>query len=156
MRRRIDESRQLRFIIAGSFNTGLDFLMLNLLTMVAGLHDIVANTISVCIGITISYVLNHYFVFRYPFHISLLKFGEFFAITGFSSLILQNAVIWGFEYLFAQPFGRSLLSVVAADGRHFVALNIAKVTAVGLGLIWNYTFYRLLVFRQPKKANAPS
>jgi putative flippase GtrA len=147
--RKLLAKQQVRFLIAGCFNTALDFLILNVLTLALGLPVLVANTISVLFGISISYALNHFFVFRYPHRISWRKFLEFFLITGISSLGIQTLIIWLFELLFATSFGNSLLLVPDAEGRHFIAINVAKFTAVLVGLVWNFTMYRFVVFRVP-------
>ncbi|MFT4028597.1 MAG: GtrA family protein [Protaetiibacter sp.] len=154
--RQLLAKQQVRFLVAGCVNTGLDFVMLNLLTLALGLPDLVANTISVTIGICISYALNHFFVFRYPHRIRLMKFLEFFAITGFSSLVLQNLIIVGFESLFDTTFGNSLLLFAGEDQRPFIALNIAKATAVLVGLVWNFLLYKFVVFRAPSPATRPA
>jgi putative flippase GtrA len=147
--------QQVRFLIAGCINTGIDFLILNVMTLALGLPVLVANTVSVSFGICISYALQHFFVFRYPYRIRLKKFLEFFLVTGFSSLVIQSVIIFLFELLFNTRFGNSLLFLPTAEGRHVLGLNVAKLTAVLLGLIWNYTMYRLVVFRRPKTEEAP-
>jgi putative flippase GtrA len=145
--KRLLERTWVRFGLVGCANTALDFAMLNLLTLVAGLPVILANTLSVALGICISYVLNHVFVFRYPERLSLRRFLAFFAVTGFSSLVLQNVVILALEALFDTSFGHSLLFLQTADGDRILALNVAKAAAVSVGLVWNFALYRLLVFR---------
>lgn len=125
----------------------MDFLILNVLTLALGLLPLVANSTSVVFGICISYALNHFFVFRYPYRIAWKKFAEFFLFTGFSSLIIQNVIIYLFELLFQTKFGNSLLIVPDATSRHFIALNVAKLVAVLVGLIWNYLMYKHVVFR---------
>lgn len=142
--------QQVRFLIAGCFNTLLDFVILNSLTLAVGLSVLVANTISVLIGITVSYLLQHFFVFRYPHRVSILKFAEFFLLTGFSSLVLQNLIIFGFENFFDTQFGNSLLLLPTAEGRAVLGLNFAKAVAVLIGLVWNFFFYRFVIFREPK------
>ncbi len=143
-------------MIAGCINTALDFLILNVMTLALGLPPLVGNTVSVTFGICISYALQHFFVFRYEYRISWRKFLQFFVITGFSSLVIQNTVIFLFELLFNTKFGNSLLFLPTAAGRHVLALNFAKLCAVIIGLFWNYTMYRLVVFRKPKTAVAES
>lgn len=139
--------QQFRFLVAGCFNTALDFLLLNVLTLAFGLPTLAANTISVLIGIGVSYTLQHFFVFRYPYRINLLKFLQFFAVTGFSSLVLQNVVIFLFEMLFDTKFGNSLLFLSDPAGNAILALNVAKASAVLTGLVWNFLFYKFVVFR---------
>ncbi|OUD84917.1 hypothetical protein BC477_10940 [Clavibacter michiganensis subsp. michiganensis] len=36
--------------------------------------------------------------------------------------------------------------------QEFLEINIAKATAVLIGLVWNFTLYRLVVFRTPTPA----
>lgn len=152
--KRLLSNEKVRFLVAGCVNTALDFLLLNVLVFAFATPTLVANAISVTVGICVSYLLNHFFVFRYEEPISLKRFGIFFLVTGFSSLILQNAVIFGFELLFDTEFGRSLLFLPSEDGRHFIAINIAKAAAVLLGLVWNFLFYKFVVFRT-RRAESP-
>lgn len=140
--------QKVRFLIAGSLNTALDFLLLNVMALAGGLPVLLANGVSVTVGITVSYALNHYFVFRYPSRISLKKFAQFFLVTGFSSLILQSLIIWGFEVFFDTTYGNSLLFLGTTGENHFLAINIAKAVAVLVGLIWNFCMYKFVVFRQ--------
>lgn len=150
--KKILAKQQVRFLIAGSLNTLLDFVILNALTLAFGLPVLVANTISVVIGITVSYMLQHFFVFRYPHRVSVAKFVEFFLLTGFSSLVLQNLIIFGFENFFNTSFGNSLLLLPTEEGRHVLGLNFAKAIAVLIGLVWNFLFYRFVIFREPKES----
>ncbi len=125
-------------------------MILNVLTLALGLPVLVANSSSVIVGICVSYALQHFFVFRYPYRIAWRKFLEFFLITGFSSLVIQNLVIFGFEGLFQTKFGNSLLFLPTAEGNHVLALNAAKFCAVLVGLVWNFFMYKFIVFRLPK------
>ena len=145
--------RRVRFLIAGLVNTGLDFVLLNLLILAAGMPVIAANLVSVTVGITISYFLNHFFVFRHGEPVTVGRFLKFFAVTGFSSLLLQSGVIWLFERGFDTTFGRSLLMFGTSAEQEFLEINIAKATAVLIGLVWNFTLYRLVVFRTPTPAD---
>lgn len=150
--------QQVRFLIAGCFNTALDFLLLNVLILAFGLPTLAANAVSVTLGISVSYMLNHFFVFRYPHRISVLKFLQFFLVTGFSSLVLQSLVIYLFEMLFDTQFGNSLLFLPDAAGNHVLAINIAKASAVLVGLVWNFLMYKFVIFRertQPAPAEEP-
>jgi putative flippase GtrA len=152
--RKLLAKQQVRFLIAGCLNTGLDFLILNLLTFVAHLPQLAANTISVTVGICVSYLLNHFFVFLHPTPIRLGLFLKFFAVTGFSSLVLQNSIIFGFESFFNTRYGNSLLLFAGTEGRAFVAINIAKLVAVLIGLVWNFVMYKFVVFRRPITVDA--
>lgn len=147
------DKQQVRFLIAGCVNTAIDFLLLNVMTLALGAPVLLANTVSVLFGIVLSYVLNHFFVFRYPEPVRIRTFLTFFAVTGFSSLVLQNVVIWLFEGLFGTTFGRSLLFLGDEAGNAILAINVAKAAAVLVGLIWNFAFYRLVIFRPKVEAS---
>lgn len=136
-----------RFLVVGCLNTGLDFLLLNTIVFVFGIYPLVANTISVTLGITISYVLNHKFVFRSDEEISLRKYITFFAVTGFSSIVIQNSIIYGFEAVGRMHFGHLILMSDIANSNAF-RLNVAKATAVLIGMVWNFVFYKFVVFRK--------
>lgn len=147
--RRLLKLQQVRFLVAGCANTTLDFVLLNTLSLLLGLPVLVANSISVVIGISLSYFLNHYFVFRYPERVSIKKFAAFFGLTGFSSLVIQNGIIYLFELLFDTRFGNSLLFLPDAESNHVLAINAAKAVAVLVGLVWNFCVYKFIVFRKP-------
>jgi putative flippase GtrA len=141
--------RRVRFLLAGGLNTGLDFVLLNCLILLAGMPVLGANLVSVTVGITVSYFLNHFFVFRHGEPVTLARFLRFLAVTGFSSLLLQSGVIWLFEKGFDTTFGRSLFMFGTNAEQEFLEINVAKATAVLIGLVWNFTLYRLVVFRTP-------
>jgi putative flippase GtrA len=48
------DDRRVRFLLAGLLNTGLDFVLLNLLILGAGMPVLAANLVSVTVGITSS------------------------------------------------------------------------------------------------------
>ena len=132
-------------------NTGLDFLLLNMFVFLLGAIPLVANVISVSIGISISYLLNHYFVFSSEEKVSLRKFFMFFVVTGFSSLFIQSAIIIMFEAFFQTEFSRSLFIIKDIAQNEFIELNIAKVTAVLIGMVWNFMLYKHFIFKAKTK-----
>ncbi len=145
------QHEKVRFVIAGVGNTLLDFLILNILVFIFGFYALVGNILSVTIGITVSYFLNHYFVFQSKKQINLRAYLLFFCVTGFSSLVIQSLIIFGFEVLFRSSFGHSLFMIGSLYDHAALQLNIAKATAVLLGMVWNFTLYKHVIFR--KKAD---
>jgi putative flippase GtrA len=141
-------SEKTRFILVGVCNTILDFTILNTLVWGFGVWSYTANMISVVVCICISYYLNHYYVFQKKEKLSIRSFISFFAVTGFSSIFLQSAIIWLSHSIFATPFSRSILAFTGLAENQAFQLNLAKCAAVGIGMIWNYLFYKHLVFRK--------
>lgn len=154
--KRLLDSQKVRFLIAGCTNTGIDFVILNVLVLLAHLATLTANVFSVLVGITISYALNHFFVFRHPGRISIGTFAKFFLVTGFSSLVLQSIIIYGFEVFFDTRFGNSLLFLPSSGENAFLAINVAKAFAVFVGLVWNFCMYKFVVFRTPAQEVLPA
>lgn len=144
------KNEKTRFVIAGCFNTALDFIILNLLVKLLHLLPLFANSISVVIGIVISYFLNHYFVFGSKEKVDLKKFLLFFAVTGFSSLVIQSLIIGGFEILTDSSWGRSLFFIQELGGSETLELNIAKALAVAVGMVWNFMLYKYVIFKDKK------
>jgi putative flippase GtrA len=142
MVRKLWSKRFVRFCCAGLINTTLDFAMLNFLVFKIHKSIIVANLISVSIGICISYFLNHILVFQHA-EFKIGAFLKFVCITGLSVLCIQTAVIH-----LANPLFRNVLGHLTSDAgvRTAAALNLAKALAVGVGLGWNYFLYHKLVF----------
>lgn len=145
------EHEKIRFGVAGLANTGLDFVLLNTFVFIFGAFPILANAISVSIGISISYFLNHFFVFKSKIPVSFKKYVQFFCITGFSSLALQTLVIVLFTQLFESSFSRSLFILSGISGNTFLELNIAKIAAVLIGMIWNFMLYKYVIFRDKEE-----
>jgi len=143
-----------RFICVGVFNTALDFTLLNLFVFAFHLPVIVANSFSVCIGVTVSYVLNRRYVFRETGSPSLKSFVKFFLVTGLSVLVIQTLVI-----SIMTPTYTHLLDNVLNSFRNRsllvyeekLSLNLAKMTAVLVGMIWNYMLYSKIVFKKNSK-----
>lgn len=146
----------IRFALVGVFNTLLDFLMLNVLVFGANLPVLLANTISVCVGISMSYVLNHHIVFQSQGRITLAMYLRFFLITGISILVIQTIVIHITVTMFEQlvsslgeKFGFTGIFSISFQDK--LVLNLSKATAVLAGMVWNYLMYAKIIFKQSAK-----
>jgi putative flippase GtrA len=148
-----DNNRALRFLCVGVLNTILDFTLLNILYEIVGLSILVANTISVSIGITISYFLNHRVVFRHSQQTSLTSYGHFFLITGISVLIVQNLVIYIVTHLFKVGSTATTEIMSINIKTTTLELNISKAIAVVIGAVWNYLLYKFIVFPSDTEDN---
>ncbi len=133
-----------RFICVGTFNTLFDLSILNTLVFILHFPVWLANTISVSVSITVSYFLNHYIVFRHKSKPNLNLFSKFFLITGVCVIVLQTVIIY-----LTKPIYLHLINNILNSNSHSeqIALNLAKLTAVLIGLGWNYFFYSKIVFK---------
>jgi len=147
------DKRIIRFLIIGSFNFILDVGILNVLSLVFGLPTLIANTVSVTTAITVSYFLNHRIVFRHPQKYSLKGYAKFFAVTGFSAIVIQDVIIDVIAPRVVKiRTGQTVKILSHSVPAHTVELNGAKIVAVAVGLVWNFLLYKYIVFRHDDDA----
>jgi len=139
-----------RFIAIGIFNTLLDFSILNILVFVFDVNKIVANTISVTIALTVSYLLNKSIVFKYQHSHQTGLIVKFVLVTAFGLLVLQNGIIYLLVHKFTFPgnLAMTILHSIGLNGlsHAFINLNVAKALATAVSLTWNYFMYRYFIF----------
>lgn len=123
-----------RFAAVGVVNTALDLVAFAALTA-AGAGVLLANTLSTSLGMAFSFVANRRFSFR-----STASVGStlvpFLAVTLVCLWVIHPLVILG------TSAALELLGTTAV-----VAVLAGKVAAIGVGLVWNYTWYHRVVFR---------
>lgn len=130
-----------RFAAVGLLNTAIDFGILNLLSrasgITAGLIVGGVNLPGFVVAVFNSYFWNKLWVFKdrgpEPF---FADFPKFIMVTGIGVLINSGIVIGLTTYV-----GSS----IGLEGG--LALNIAKMAATILTLIWNFVGYKFFVFR---------
>lgn len=85
--------RQLIFYgIIGGLSAGIDFAIFNVLIVCAGLYHITANSLSVLVGIMVSFCLNRTFNFKVTDKVAV-RFSLFFS-CGMLGLLLSNCLMW--------------------------------------------------------------
>jgi len=115
-----------RFAVVGVINTMVDFGLFMLLYTQMGIKPIMANILAFLLAVTNSYLLNTKWTFDSSKHsISISGFGRF-ALLSSGGLAI------------------SVTTIVLLDG--YVSVEIAKLMATGLTLIWNFTASKLLVY----------
>jgi putative flippase GtrA len=129
-----------RFALVGVVNTLIDFLLFTVL-IAAGLGVLAANTVSTSAGMAFSFVVNRAWSFRSerPARQTVVPF---LAVTLVGLWVLHPIVILG-----TAAVGRQ----VGHEGD--AVLWLGKVAAVAVGLVWNFTWYDRVVF---KEQGAPS
>lgn len=139
-----------RFFMVGVFNTLLDFSILNALVFGVGMQKFAANVISTSLAMSVSYLLNHRFVFKEDRKRNTQQFVRFLVITATGLFVLQNGVIYLLAHPFTWPADRiyDVLDWLIKDvfSREFVRLNFAKLVATCVTLVWNYELYKRFVF----------
>lgn len=105
--------------IIGSFTSALDFAVFTMLSKYIGIHYIVANCISVLIGISTSFALNRSINFKVKD-----KTGKRFLIfltVGLCGLLLSNVILYvGIDMLSGDELIVKLASIVLVVGFQFI------------------------------------
>lgn len=105
--------------IIGSFTSFLDLCVFTVLASYAGLHYLIANCISVLVGITTSFLLNRSYNFKVKDH-SKRRFA-IFLIVGLSGLVLSNIILYiGIDLMHVDELIVKLASIVLVVGFQFL------------------------------------
>ncbi|OGI22455.1 MAG: hypothetical protein A2808_03065 [Candidatus Moranbacteria bacterium RIFCSPHIGHO2_01_FULL_55_24] len=132
-----------KFIIVGGVNTGIDFLVLNILIyltgITAGIELFVLNTISFSVAVINSYFMNKRWTFedKSVSEKEPVKFSQFLAVS-VVGIIINGGVLSGITYFIPPLFGLSAV----------LWANVAKLMATGLSLVWNFVGYKFFVFKK--------
>lgn len=121
--------------IIGSFTASLDFLVFTLLTRVLDINYLVANCISVLVGITTSFYLNR----NYNFKVSdktAQRFSIFLAV-GLTGLLMSNIILW-----------------VGIDKMH-INESITKLASIVLVVFFQFLLNKFVTFRVKDNDSKP-
>lgn len=141
-----------RFLAVGVFNTLFDITILNTLVFLFSAPVVAANLVSASISMTASYFLNHHIVFRSKESHNLQRFVHFFLVTGIGILGIQSLIIYAVTHALSHQ--ASLVDSITHTLRftHLNAdafeLNVAKVCAVLIAMVWNFTIYHFVIFKK--------
>lgn len=143
-----------RFCVAGLGVTAVDFLGYNLyLRYVSGggrVDRVVASMLSVTLAMAVSFSLNRLWVFG-ELNAAGWPVVRFLAVTLTSAYGIQSLVIYLLSMKRRIParFIETLNEIVPRRkifDAEVIERNAVKVAAVGCGLVWNFSWYKLYVF----------
>ena len=105
--------------IIGSFTSFLDFCVFTVLSSYVGIYYLVANCLSVFVGITASFLLNRTYNFKVKDK-TTQRFAIFLAV-GLAGLLLSNVILYvGIDLLRSNETGVKLASIVLVVGFQFL------------------------------------
>lgn len=133
--------RFIRFLLAGSVNTGVNFLLLNLCIYTWHTNKFAASIIATSAAIVCSFLLNRRFVFMDSSR-AARKLARFAAVSALGVLLIQTSV-----YMFSLS-----LTTVVYGTSDALLVNLSNVLASAAVMFWNYNGYRLLVFTAAKES----
>ena len=127
-----------KFAQVGVLNTAIDFGILNLLIFVtgitSGLSIIPLNAVSFSTAIINSFFWNEKWVFKTKKEANFITF----LVVTLIGLAINSGIVYAITTFVPPTF---------VDSQKLWA-NLAKVLATGISLIWNFTGYRLIVFKK--------
>jgi putative flippase GtrA len=146
--------RYTRYLIVGVFNTLSNLVWFNLLLFLGHMSVWLANALSLVISISLSFLLNHNWVFeRAHKKPTWRNFALFFAVSLAVQIVAQQIVLSFFTSVWPAP-GHLAYDVVhpALNGvtQRFMVVNTAKLLAVAVSLVSNYLLYSRFIFVDDK------
>ncbi|MDQ3123279.1 MAG: GtrA family protein [bacterium] len=160
---RVAKHRVSLFAVVGVINTLTDIVLLNILRVATHTTTeetgklIVLNIFSASSVAMLSFYLNRKYVFKsHDTHNRM--FLPFLAVTLSSIFILQSLVI-GFTLKAFEPLARMCMEIVRDlhipimqnFSLNFYEANLAKLCATAASMIWNYVWYKRVIFNRPPK-----
>lgn len=132
----------IRYAIVGCANVALDFMVVNLLSIwrdtYSGSPIVLISTVSAAAVITQSYVLNKHWTFRAGGQDHRLAVPRFIAVN-MGAFVLNTSIVYAMTTFLAPPFGLTPL----------LWLNVVKVMAIAVVVVWNFSGFKYIVFRAP-------
>lgn len=128
--------QKIRYGVVGIFNTVLDFTLL-FIFVALGIERIPANYLSTGVSMVFSFYGNRRFAFKHTGDQKRKQFILFVIVTVIGMWVIQPVVIW----IVSNAIDPYLTN-------KSVELFIAKLTATGASLVWNYMLYSRLVFKK--------
>jgi len=154
---RKEAKRFVKFGIVGAVGALIDFAVLNFLIFAVGLSSshgkVLANIISTSIAIISNFTWNRLWTFpesrNRKKRVQLVQF----TLVNLIGLVINTGIFWlADHFLFLpllnsamfNPDGNFLLAPIAAET---LAIQLAKATAIGIVLFWNFGANRLWTYR---------
>lgn len=130
-------TRAARFLGVGVTATAIDLLIFNL--AIAGAADpsreqiLIANTFAFACATLVGYALNARVTFR--------AHSDRRSVVRYIAVAIVGAGVYD---------GALVTLIHATDAEGFVALNLAKLTAVSLSAVWNFLGFTFFAFREDR------
>lgn len=140
-----------KFGFVGILNTGLDFVIYDLLFAVVGIDVRIANIISTTCAMVFSFFANKQMVFTPRGGSWIHQAIKFYLVTAFGLYVLQTGTIHILTDVWTGPVNLAvgvvhLLGLSDHLGDTFVINNAAKAFGTIVSLTWNYITYKKIVF----------
>lgn len=145
-------TRFLKFSVVGSFGALIDYGLLNLLILLAGLPKLVANGCSFTAAVLSNFVWNRYWTYpesrSRPVSSQLRQFA-FLNVIGLCINMLVflsvDRYLLGVDGIFSSTVAH--VSLLVGIRHAVLAYNLSKACATAVALFWNFGSNRLVTYR---------
>jgi putative flippase GtrA len=132
----------LKFAVVGGINTGVDWLILFLLSYFTGVYEgdqiIYFNIIAFTAAVINSYILNKRWTFKdSSTENGGAKFASFIAVS-LVGVAINTGIVYSVSSLIDPMFGIS----------QELWLFVGKAAATGVSMVWNFIGYKIFVFNR--------
>ncbi len=149
-----EASRVGRFGLVGVMNTAIDVTIYNIVSSGRiGLSLVQATYVSSTVAMIFSFFANRGFVFKSRDKAQGKQAVFFFVVTAVSVWVLQPLIIHLLTQTWLTPLNLGVkladaLTITKHLSADFLRKNGAKAAAILVGLVWNYTLYKKVVFKK--------
>jgi len=139
-----------KFAIVGIANTAVDFGILNLLMFLTKTYEgktiILFNTISFLIAVMHSYFWNKFWTFKANNKTSNATQFLQFLVVSIIGVFINSGIVYALSSLINPMFNLNQNAWV----------NMVKIVATIISLVWNFVGYKLIVFKEKMPAQGGS
>ncbi len=141
--------RFLKFAVVGTTGAVVDFGILYILHIVAGLNIVLANTCSFTAAVLSNFTWNHYWT--YPDSRSrpiCTQLAQFFVVS-IAGWGINTGILLLLRYPFVslvETVARSLALTLSPELPYKLGYNLAKAIATGVVLFWNFFVNRFWTY----------
>jgi putative flippase GtrA len=140
--------KAMSFALVGLVNLAVDFSVFSIAYFYLGLSIITANVIAWSVAVTGSYVMNSLITFAEESGRQLrVKDYASFALSQIGGLVANTLTIFVASYFIA--------ALLHAPRDAAVPVLLAKVMAIGVGFLVNFSLSHFIVFRRRAKPTGP-
>lgn len=142
-----------KFVIVGGINTGIDFVVLNILMFMTGYSEgpyfAVLKGLSFIVAVTNSYIMNKFWTFKEKGKTDVSRqFTQFFIVSLIGMGINVTVASLVVNFIPRPSFIADI--VVGSKTIQGVVLwaNVGTLTATFAALVWNFIGYKMFVFKK--------
>jgi putative flippase GtrA len=148
---RQERIRFYKFMVVGAIGAAVDFIVMNLLTRLAGLSLTLSGTISFICAVASNFIWNRYWTYPDSRSRPLARQMIMFFIVNVAGVAIRIPILHFSEPPLQKLFEGQGISLVSPD---FLAKNLTLTIAIGIVMLWNFFINRYWTYNDVDKVNS--